>query len=195
MPSYHGPRLPASSIRLLRLLPQLLPNSPIECTLFPCDLLDSEATHPFEAISYVWGSQDNLQCISVNGSECKVGENLHALLLHLRDRFIERVIWVDVICINQEDIAEKGYQVQSMAKIYAKASRVLVWLGIATDTSKQALDRIREAGWQRAAPEANTQASERAVIDLLGRPWFQRIWVCIAVRDGKDQGLLLTQLG
>ena len=187
MSPYHGPPLPAGSIRLLRLLPRPDEDSRIECTLLPYHLLDSETTHPFEAISYVWGSQDNLQCIRVNGLECEVGENLHALLFHLQDHFIERVIWVDAICINQEDITEKGYQVQSMAKIYAKASRVLVWLGAATTTSKQALDHIRRAGRQRAATEANTQAteqgtqaSEQAVISLLERPWFQRIWVCIA---------------
>jgi len=193
MPPYHGSSLPAGSIRLLRLLPCPDEDSRIECTLVPYCLLDSASTHPFEALSYVWGSRENLQRILVNDFECEVGENLHAALLHLRDRFIERVIWVDAICINQEDTTEKGYQVQSMAKIYAKASRVLVWLGSATATSKQALDHIRRAGWQRAATEASTQAteqgtqaSEQAVVNLLERPWFQRIWVCITCRDGKD---------
>ncbi|KAK4195883.1 hypothetical protein QBC40DRAFT_268909 [Triangularia verruculosa] len=184
MSPYHGLPLPVGSIRLLRLLPCSDEDPRIECTLFPHHLLDSETTHPFEAVSYVWGSQDNLQCIRVNGLECKVRENLYALLLRLRDRFIERVIWVDAICINQEDTTEKGYQVQSMAKIYAKASRVLVWLGAATANSKQALDYIRGEGRQRAATEVSTQAteqgtqvSEQAVINLLERPWFQRIWV------------------
>jgi len=201
MPPYHGSPLPAGSIRLLRLLPRLAlsqdEDSHIECTLFPYDLLDSETTHPFEAVSYAWGFQDKLRYIRVNTFKCEVGENLHALLLHLRDRFIKRVIWVDAICINQKDIAEKGHQVQSMAKIYAKASRVLVWLGPATDTSKQALDRIREAGWQRTATEASTQvteqgtqASEQAVVNLLKRPWFQRIWVCITGWEGTE--FLLT---
>ena len=197
MPPYHGSSLPAGSIRLLRLLPCPDEDFRIECTLFPYGLLDSASTHPFEALSYVWGSPGNFQRILVNGFECVVGENLHAALLHLRDRFIERVIWVDAICINQEDTTEKGYQVQSMAKIYAKASRVLVWLGSATATSKQALDRIREAGWQRTATEASTQvteqgtqASEQAVVNLLKRPWFQRIWVCITGWEGTE--FLLT---
>ena len=193
MSLYDGPPLPTGSIRLLRLLPCPDENSRIECTLVPYHLLDSETTHLFEAISYVWGSQDSLQCIRVNGFKCRVKENLHALLLCLRHRFFERVIWVDAICINQEDITEKGYQVQSMAKIYAKANRVLVWLGAATTTSKQALDYIRRAGSQRAATEPSTQeterstqASEQAVYSLLEQPWFQRIWVCTAGRDGKD---------
>ena len=187
MSPYHDPPLPAGSIRLLRLLPCRDEDSRIECTLSPYQLLDSETTHPFEAISYVWGSQDNLQRILVNGFECEVGKNLHAVLFRLRDRFIERFIWVDAICINQEDATEKGYQVQSMAKIYAKASRVLVWLGAATANSEQALDHIRGAGRQLVATEASTRAteegaraSEQAVFSLLERPWFQRIWVRIA---------------
>ncbi|KAK4163129.1 heterokaryon incompatibility protein-domain-containing protein [Cladorrhinum sp. PSN259] len=184
MPSYYDPPLPLGSIRLLRLLPSLNEGSSIESTLSTYCLLDSSSTHPFEALSYVWGSRENLQRILVNGFECEIGENLHAALLRLRDRFIERVIWIDAICINQEDTTEKGSQVQSMAKIYAKASRVLVWLGAATATSKQALDHIRRAGRQRAATKASTQtteqdtqASEQAVVNLLERPWFQRIWV------------------
>ncbi|KAK0725890.1 heterokaryon incompatibility protein-domain-containing protein [Lasiosphaeris hirsuta] len=204
MSLYHGPPLPAGSIRLLRLLLCPDQDSHIECTLFPYHLLESETTHLFEAISYVWGSRDKLQCIRVNGFECEVEENLHALLLCLRDRLIERVIWVDAICINQKDPTEKGYQVQSMAKIYAKASRVIVWLGVATATSKQALDHIRRAGRQRAATEVSTQAteqatergaqaSEQAVINLLEQPWFQRIWVYIAGRDGKRSRVLLRK--
>jgi hypothetical protein len=72
--------------------------------------------------------------------------NLHEALSHLRDRSIERIIWVDAVCINQNDGEEKGQQIQLMAKIYGQASRVLVWLGEAADNSDQALEEIRLAG-------------------------------------------------
>ncbi|KAI8657047.1 hypothetical protein NCS56_01310400 [Fusarium sp. Ph1] len=78
-----------------------------------------------------------------------VGENLYAALSHLRDCSIERTIWADAVCINQRDPKEKGKQVQSMAKIYAKASGVIVWLGEATPDSGQALEDIRIAAEQR----------------------------------------------
>jgi hypothetical protein len=102
-----------------------------------------------------------------------IGENLYVALSHLRDRSIERTIWIDAICINQRDPKEKGQQVQSMAKIYAKASRVIVWLGGATPDSGQALEEIRIAAEQRTKRSIN----ESAILELLEGPWFQRIWV------------------
>ncbi|KAF5716656.1 hypothetical protein FGLOB1_2462 [Fusarium globosum] len=112
-----------------------------------------------------------------------VRANLHAALLHLRDGFIERIIWIDAICINQEDNDEKGRQVQSMAEIYAKATRVIVWLGEVADKSDYALEAIRAAAEEEYAVEqqytstAADRTSLEAIVTLLERPWFQRIWV------------------
>ncbi|KAI1015049.1 hypothetical protein LB503_004022 [Fusarium chuoi] len=112
-----------------------------------------------------------------------VRANLHAALLHLRDHFIERIIWIDAICINQEDNDEKGRQVQSMAEIYAKATRVIVWLGEVADKSDYALEAIRAAAEEEYAVEqqytgtAADTTSLEFIMALLERPWFQRIWV------------------
>ncbi|OAG05795.1 HET-domain-containing protein, partial [Paraphaeosphaeria sporulosa] len=38
-------------------------------------------------------------------------------------------IWIDAICINQDDTLEKGKQVSLMSEIYRKAIQVNVWLG------------------------------------------------------------------
>ncbi|CAH0055779.1 unnamed protein product [Clonostachys solani] len=56
-----------------------------------------------------------------NNLRLLITANLHLALSHLRDSLIDHAI-----CINQEDNGEKGQQVRSMAKIYAKASRVIV---------------------------------------------------------------------
>ena len=84
-------------------------------------------------------SDDNRDCFSAAPSTGKyhrllVTANLHGLLSEVRDRLLERVMWIDAICINQEDDNEKGRQVQSMAKIYAYANRVIVWLGEAANS-------------------------------------------------------------
>lgn len=121
--------LPEGSVRLLRLLPCSDQHSEIRCKVFICPLLTSGSTHLYDALSYVWGPEDNQSSIYIEDYKMSVRANLHAALLHLRDRFIERIIWIDAICINQEDNDEKGQQVQSMAEIYAKATRVIVWLG------------------------------------------------------------------
>ncbi|KAK3946509.1 heterokaryon incompatibility protein-domain-containing protein [Pseudoneurospora amorphoporcata] len=159
-------------IRLLQLLPSENEDAAIHCRLF-CTAVDSKGTRPYEALSYVWGSEDKPCSISINGCDLAVGENLHAALLHLRDHSIERTIWIDAICINQEDEEEKGHQVQSMAKIYAKASRVIVWLGEEAAGSDQALEEIR------IAAELSTRRldNKAGILTLLQRPWFQRIWV------------------
>jgi hypothetical protein len=49
--------------------------------------------------------------------------------LHLRRRSDSRRLWIDQICINQNDIQERGAQVQLMRDVYQKAISTIVWLG------------------------------------------------------------------
>lgn len=48
-------------------------------------------------------------------------------------------IWIDAICINQSDEAEKSLRIRLMHKIYRSASHVIVWLGHATTYTEQAI--------------------------------------------------------
>lgn len=59
----------------------------------------------------------------------KVISNLEELLLRLRDPDEWGTLWIDAICINQEDIEERNEQVHYMHKIYHTAAEVLIWLG------------------------------------------------------------------
>lgn len=124
----YSPLLPGpGSIRLLRLMPHEDDTAPIECQLFNYSLKQSsKGAHLYEALSYVWGGLDKTLPISIGEHNFDVTGNLHVALSHLRDRSIERIIWVDAICINQKDLQERSHQVQFMASIYAKANRVIV---------------------------------------------------------------------
>ncbi|KAH6693360.1 heterokaryon incompatibility protein-domain-containing protein [Leptodontidium sp. MPI-SDFR-AT-0119] len=84
----------------------------------------------YEALSYTWGRADDLRAIELNGTRVEVRKNLALALVHLRHASEERVLWIDAICINQSDLEERNRQVELMAYIYARAKRVLVWLGI-----------------------------------------------------------------
>lgn len=65
-----------------------------------------------------------------------------------------------------------------MARIYSQANRVIVWLGKEEDDSDQALDVIRSAARSVAEDEsANVSNNQEAILALLKRPWFERIWV------------------
>lgn len=79
-------------------------------------------------------------------------------------------MWIDAICINQNDNQERGHQIAHMRSIYHRASRVMIWLGESDDTSDAAMDYMRSE-----AHEDDTLPLY--VMDLFSRPWWSRVWV------------------
>ena len=173
------------TIRLLRLLPSPWKSEDVRCDLFEYTIQESDTeNHLYEALSYVWGGEEKPKSILIDGQELAVTQNLHMALLRLRNCKFPRIIWADAICINQANDNEKELQIPLIATIYAKASRVVVWLGEAQDNSDQALDAIRiassprfESKQYRQTAQASIWLSEPAILQLLKRPWFRRIWV------------------
>lgn len=172
----YSPLLPGpDSIRLLLLRPAEDDTAPIECVLLDYSLEESFGEPiKYDALSYVWGDPKKTRPICVDGYDFNVTENLHAALHRLRCRY-ERFVWIDAICVNQQDQKERGHQVRSMAKIYGKAHRVIVWLGEAAENSEQVFEEIRlRKKWKDAS---DNETVRRAVVAMLERQWFRRIWV------------------
>jgi hypothetical protein len=183
IPYYH-PSIPPGNdnIRLLRLIPNKNETAIIKCELLNYSLEPSKGTHPYEALSYVWGNPNDTVPIFTDSHVLSVSTNLYAALSRLRDRDFARTLWVDAICIDQANQEEKEHQIQSMAKIYGHASRVVVWLGEAADDSDLALEAIRLAGAKKSTNSVDSERTQQAVLALLRRPWFRRIWVCEQTR-------------
>ncbi|KAL7919585.1 heterokaryon incompatibility domain-containing protein [Trichoderma austrokoningii] len=186
--TYRYSPLPANSIRLLRLQPNADEQAPIQCQLFDYPFVGSrKGTHLYEALSYVWGSEDKPRCVSTNEDDLYITENLHDALLRLRDCSLPRIIWADAICINQDDDEERGRQVEMMAEIYARASRVVVWLEEATnirpvgngtsDDIYRAFEAISSAASSQSVRFSDDKATRLAIHSLFQRSWFSRIWV------------------
>ena len=119
-------------IRTLHLRPGTL-GSPLRATLerVSLDTIDYE----YEAISYTWGEHVSREVIDITDhGRLPITASLHAALQQFRHPSRTRVLWVDAVCINQEDDAERSSQILMMAGIYHKASRVLVWLGPSEET-------------------------------------------------------------
>jgi hypothetical protein len=166
------------SIRLLRLLPHEDDSAPIQCQLFNYSLEKSNRRpHPYDALSYVWGGEDKLHSISIDGGDLPVTEQLRRALIHLRHHSTERVLWVDAVCINQGNEREKEQQIQIMEKIYSQANCVIVWLGEEADDSDQVLQTLRIAGSKKVTSSLHAETINSAVLKLLQRKWFRRIWV------------------
>lgn len=123
-------------IRIVALQPSLDPTAAIECKILVAKLRD----HPeYEALSYMWGSSSCPRAINIRGEEYKVTYNLWLALKRLRYAEEDRVLWVDAICINQEDTRKRNHEVGLMSSIYEQAKRVAVWLGPETEESRQAI--------------------------------------------------------
>jgi hypothetical protein len=58
--------------------------------------------------------------------------------------YVVRPLWIDAICLNEEDHDEKAHQVPNTGDIYASAARTLVWLGEDGDNSDVAMKYLKD---------------------------------------------------
>jgi hypothetical protein len=139
----------STSISVLTLFPDDGRGSDIRCELKSVKILDANGSatveSSFYALSYTWGKPDFCHTIICNGSDIKITPNLFDALRHLRLEKRSRTLWIDAICINQNNMDEKSIQVPLMKHIYSQATGVIIWLGLEDESTKQALDMIRKA--------------------------------------------------
>lgn len=186
-----------ASVRILAILPSKRPSSRIKANLIHVDLdhLDQASFAFYEALSYTWGdpSLPRAPC-KLNGHEHAVTVNLELALKKLRGRTRKRYLWVDALCINQDDVIERALQVQIMRRIYESAEQVLVWLGGDADNSADAIrlmDRFTDADCpddyvERSILDNKDLAQWKAVAKLFDREWFRRVWVRQEVAVAKE---------
>lgn len=115
----------ALSMRLVELLPGTRQED-IACRLYETVL--DECTGSYEALSYVWGGDGEKTPIQINERTLEIGTNLRLALFNLREPDKPRTLWIDAICINQNDINERNQQVSIMGEIYSGAKGTVVWL-------------------------------------------------------------------
>jgi len=209
----------AQEIRLLILLPGSF-SSEIQILLHKTTLTNDDPPN-YEALSYAWGSGDNQARVKIGASgkdRLPVTQNLEIALRHLRYEDEPRMLWIDAICVNQQDLNERSRQVQRMKDIYTKAKRVVVWLGPADDQVSLAMVLVEEISskievdWKlqimRPVLEDYTEhgwgiVDARPPIDdyqwealkaFFDRSWFERLWIwqeiCLA-----DQNTAIVQSG
>ena len=189
--------LPPTSIRLLT--PVSFPA--FEGYVWRLDTVSLD--HPnlkFDALSYTWGSQAQTYPIICNEQLLHVHYNLCTALPHLSRRRGDNPvlpIWIDAVCINQNNVGEKMAQIQLMNKIYRRAEVVWVWLGLAQHQDQiphaiELLPLIIEAGtygetnlrpiWEEIMQEnVHLRGIDAtvwsAVLHLVDNNWFRRIWI------------------
>jgi hypothetical protein len=130
------------SIRILVLHPSVNSSDPVTCTIQHARLSDTSLE--YEALSYTWGGSTRTQTISFSSGrrELLVGENCRDALWRLRLGDRDRVLWIDAICINQENLAERTRQVRIMDVVYRRAFNVVVFLGEQVSCTQNLFDEL-----------------------------------------------------
>ncbi|KAH0559818.1 hypothetical protein GP486_003666 [Trichoglossum hirsutum] len=180
-------------VRLLKLLP---PSSEISDDCVRCEILSTSLSNPqeYEALSYTWGTlEKDFPIVVVSEDLTKQSAifatpHLYEALIRLRHPSETRILWIDQLCISQDDVVERGQQVQLMEKIYRNAKRTVVWLG-EDDGNNETIDRLAR---ELAGKPNNSLAGDyelvksrinegisvsQALTNLLNRRWFSRAWV------------------
>ncbi|KAK0609601.1 heterokaryon incompatibility protein-domain-containing protein [Bombardia bombarda] len=168
---------------------------------------------PYEAVSYTWHPESGPQMYSSvfyagtdghdeeSSQTIRASENLISLLHRIRHADRDRVLWIDQLCINQEDHSEKEHQIPLMLQVYQQCEQVLFWLGEETSSTQlafamiQKLDKIfynltekkeplpSPAAIQVSDPSARyslpiaTSEEWHPFMELLERNVLQRLWI------------------
>jgi hypothetical protein len=178
-------------IRLLR-IDRHTPLMGLKAELFAVDdtLL---GTTDYDAVSYVWGSGERDRIIVLNGRPFLVTTNVYNVIYRSSSYRGERVVWIDTICINQDDVEEKKSQIQRMRNIYDQATTVQIFLPDSPSarlavpfmnrllmyygSSKRDFAGIMSGMQRRKNMDKYLRLQIDALLELLANSWFERTWV------------------
>ena len=183
-----------NEIRLISVAPGEY-DDPIFCHMFHVNM---RLSNDYTALSYTWGKKAASEVIHINNQyQFHVTPNLKDALLHLRQKSVTRMFWIDAICINQENVLERNKHIPRMRDVYAQASCVEVWLGKANDIDYHALTLVQQVGRIICDPEVflsmggmiehkehfnmifenATPELVKTLNEIYQKPWWSRVWV------------------
>jgi hypothetical protein len=203
-------RLQGSEIRLMRFEGDSSHPSSIRMQLETFELHEAP---PYIALSYVWGDARDTQPIDIGSKSLEITRNLFSALLNIRtlSSYFEAglsqnhdgaeaklFLWIDAICIDQENVDERSDQVPRMTQIYSSAYSVLIWLGtiegldldlLTFQIFLEKLDMIdpvdgflaqERPSFQPLVYENSTVVACKLLADykqIILSTWFRRVWV------------------
>ncbi|KAH6719478.1 heterokaryon incompatibility protein-domain-containing protein [Leptodontidium sp. MPI-SDFR-AT-0119] len=162
----------------------------------------------YMTLSYSWGVDTGNSWIIVDGRYVAVTESLDLALRSIQESLSAQDsirLWVDAICINQQDIAERGGEVRRMRKIYGDSLGGFIHLGAVANDSDLGLQSITSIAksvkdgfdcrkWLLEiqidvvdGKENSAQPAIVAVMHLMHRRYWSRMWIIQELAMGQDQ--------
>ncbi|KAH9207890.1 heterokaryon incompatibility protein-domain-containing protein, partial [Leptodontidium sp. 2 PMI_412] len=161
------------------------------CTLEHTTLIEPGS---YYALSYCWGDLRSKKKILINNTIVEVGHNLEAALQQLRSRGYIR-IWIDALCINQNDDEERGLQIRNMRQIYSQALSVILWLGDDPDNTANAIKYLFENERYIATETEKEWDVQRWRLfqGFFELPYWRRAWVIQEIASSSQVAVLFGQ--
>ncbi|KAK4634977.1 hypothetical protein CLAFUW4_01296 [Fulvia fulva] len=176
-PAFPYQHLEDDHIRLIQLLPQST-GTTIECSIHHSKL--EEAEDNYIALSYCWGDSTTTELITLDGHPIRVTQNLwHAYTAIVQHHDRNAYYWIDALCVNQQNLAERNHHVQRMGMVYSTAKAVHTWLGSEDHETVIAFTEIVSRANANTSTGSNPpdQRAATAVGNLASREYFNRAWV------------------
>jgi hypothetical protein len=142
------------------------------------EVLDQNSIPGYKCLSYTWGEPCEGREILLNGYIFRVRDNLFGFLDIARRLFPMEFLWVDAICIDQSNLAERGHQVERMGRVYECAMSVLIWLGIFPS-----LEHITAYFNRRRYASRCVYSERKKIRDVMKHTYWTRAWVSRYLRN------------
>jgi hypothetical protein len=164
----YNSQLHSSELRLLK--PVVVGHDHLRFRLFT---VSRTLAPSYTAVSYTWGDGPASEVIYLNDEPFPVRLNLWSCLHYVGKDW--SLLWVDAICIDQANEAEKGVQVRLMDQTYRDATCVSVWLGLIPLPEPWLLSAPIEGPVRTL--ESDSFDWRVCLSDLANRPYWNRLWV------------------
>ncbi|TFB02600.1 hypothetical protein CCMA1212_005404 [Trichoderma ghanense] len=128
--------LPPRTIRLLKLLPS---NDADPIIALWLEHIPLEDAGPYDVLSYAWGDavkDKDDKVILLNGMSIRVTTSLFNTLRRLRDTRVVQAFWIDALCVDQMDLADRRQHIGLIPSIYTRAEEVVMWSGERGDVNR-----------------------------------------------------------
>jgi len=126
---------------------------------------DTDKMPPYIALSYTWGASFPVRDVWINGKRWVVRKNLRNFLTSFARSRVHEIdhLWIDALCIDQENTRERNHQVRMMADIYRDSQHVITWLDESCYEPLQCIiDGSRSSGHLES---------------ILNNGYFSRLWI------------------
>lgn len=174
-PAFHYEPLQPWEVRFLKIEPGC-DFDQVRCNIHHFDI---RTAPDYVAVSYRWGSSEERIPVQIGGQAMDVMSNAWWALHYLRNHHIEKYLWIDAICIDQTNTAERNYQVRLMGKIFSGASEVVIWLGLEDRDTETAFELLRSVEKDsRIPPDTNVYNCALPSLErLLESDYWRRVWI------------------